>query len=71
MKVRLKMEHYDAVPMDTGIGIIVNPEIHPTMNQSLPEIALPPLEFPHPISLINVPESQLSISINFNMNRIT
>ena len=52
----------DAEAMDTGIGIINNPEIHPAMNQRLQESAVPPLEFPHPISLINYLVSQPSVS---------
>jgi len=52
----------DAVPMDTGICIIDNPEIHPSMNQSLPEITLLPLEFPHPNRLIKALVSQPSVS---------
>ena len=43
----------DTVAMDTGIGIINNPEILPATNQTSPESDAPPLECPHPISLIN------------------
>jgi hypothetical protein len=52
----------DAVAMDTGIGIIDDPEILPATNQTSLESDVPPLELPHPISLINFMVSQMPSS---------
>jgi hypothetical protein len=52
----------DAVAMDTGLGIIDDPEILPATSQTLLESDVPPLELPHPISIINFLVSQMPSS---------
>jgi hypothetical protein len=52
----------DAVVMDTGIGIFDDPEILLATNQTSLESDVPPLELPHPISLINFMVSQMPSS---------